>query len=70
MSRTESALPAHFGDTTSIIGNRAKGIHGENIGAAHQHSHRRDGGSENATHIGSTRRNGSERKMDLAAKEK
>ena len=42
-------LLAHFDDTASIIGNRSKRIHGQNVGRRTQHTHRGDCSAEQAS---------------------
>src|SRR5260370_402429 len=61
-------LPAHLGDTTCIVGDGTEGVHGKNVGGAHQHTHGGNGGTKDTTDVDYTgvvdKRNG-----DLAAKE-
>src|SRR5947199_1879996 len=45
------SLSAHLGDTTSIIGDGAKGVHGEYIGATHEHAHGGDSSTEDTARV-------------------
>src|SRR5438445_364088 len=43
---------AELGNPTRIVGDRSKGIHGEDEGGCHQHAHGRDRRPEDAAHVG------------------
>ena len=42
----------HLGDAARVVGDRAEGVHREDVGGGHQHAHRGDGGAEDAADVG------------------
>ena len=42
---------AELGDATGVVGDRAEGVHGQDVGRGHEHAHGRDGGAEDATDV-------------------
>ena len=43
--------PAELGDATGVVGDRAEGVHRQDVGGRHEHAHRRDGGAEDAADV-------------------
>ena len=48
MWRALSGRAGHLGDAAGVVGDRAEGVHRQDVGGGHQHAHRRDGGAEDA----------------------
>ena len=39
-------------DAAGVVGDRAEGVHGQDVGGGHEHAHRGDGGAEDAADVG------------------
>ena len=42
---------AELGDAAGVVGDRAEGVHRQDVGRGHEHAHRRDGGAEDAADV-------------------
>ena len=47
---------AELGDAAGVVGDRAEGVHRQDVGRGHEHAHRRDGGPEDAADVDARRR--------------
>ena len=46
-----ASQPAELGDAAGVVGDRAEGVHGQDVGRGHEHAHGRDGRAEDAADV-------------------